>query len=694
LNKKADSSTPVEIFPGENPFILREYNTDYDLYKPYRGMQAEMEIVANSVSVTDFFGLEDDTFDVKMYINLTGALIGSTGSDILVFSGYLSQEDFNETWVDVNHTFKLVATDGIGLLDTVEFADSNGNYLNGTYSIESLILTTIYKTKLNQSKRYFINTLFHDDHLNYVDGANNTPLEQTYLDARAFKQAPNQFDNCQIVLEKINRAFNQTIFQYKGLPMIVRMPEIIYPDALNIVYEDAFNFSTPRTNEQKRFDIQVGTDQEIVPIQPEMVKWVSRPTKFDLSKYTYNVFDEIVNNESFLTGTEVSRTATKAEFTVSNWTEYSGSISSPTVVSTPDFYRREEYNLSTGEVSNNYLFVPSGSSDKFVKSDGVSIKKGNKVEISLSVSIKNSTITLPFNIDYGFLQLDGGGSNKYTLEDDVIGAISSWNLSNSSWSTNVKYLTLHVPADAINSANKVDITLTSDNAPVDGILYFNFLAKNNSPDIQEIRISDFKVNIIGGSTGLLIYTIYTSSDPQGRRNNGRQTANPVYQRISKRLRYLAGESDKYSRTEDIKKSNSYETYLADAPYYWQRGALLKSDGLTLTQKSWAQKVNLTYPGISFNNMNASMTRLLNYRYREYIDINCYGIAYANDIVTLINTIKFPNQYPNKRFAIVNLNYMDFNRCTWGARLLDIYDSTVDTDLTALGTHTFKFEYGS
>lgn len=42
-----DYSGPITILDGgANPFKLREFNTDNDFFKPVRGFQAEMEILA------------------------------------------------------------------------------------------------------------------------------------------------------------------------------------------------------------------------------------------------------------------------------------------------------------------------------------------------------------------------------------------------------------------------------------------------------------------------------------------------------------------------------------------------------------------------------------------------------------------------------------------------------------------------
>jgi len=102
---------------GPRPFVLKEFNTDEDLFKPIRPQLAEIEIVANSsgVSIDDF--LSDNDTDIYVTFAYNNVSVG-------YWRGYLLQDDFQEVWQDSNHIIMLRATEGLGYMKN--FPISNG----------------------------------------------------------------------------------------------------------------------------------------------------------------------------------------------------------------------------------------------------------------------------------------------------------------------------------------------------------------------------------------------------------------------------------------------------------------------------------------------------------------------------------------------------------------------------------------
>lgn len=706
IDKKADSSAWVELTPGGNPFILKEYNTDEDFYKPVRGLQATMEILASGVTVDDFLGLEDDTFKVTMSMNLDGTAISTPGSNgnTIVYNGYLSQDDFQEEWTESYHIIKLVATDGLGLLGEVEWKDDTGAVIEGTVTIEQALLYATQKTSFAWTKRYICNSLFNEDHANTGASFNNSPLEQTYIDARSFEQSPTKFDDCFTVIDKINRSFNQTIFQYKGQLMIARMVEFIYPENLNVIFEDALSFPSTRTNVQKRYDVNVSETDEVKLIAPLALSTANKPSLYDSSLYKYAVFDEVVFNESFALGTLISSVSGTSKYTISGWDEYTGTMASNSFVGSPTSYRKEVLDANFN-ITDAGVVIPSNvSSDVFIRSIGVPVKKDNKLNLSINVGIKlNNTVTAAYDITFACIQFDGGGSNKYTLAQSAYGVtnetqMGKWLLSGSGYGGTNSYLKAQLLPDNNSQTNeKVDYNIVSNGVPMDGTIYINLVCKKVTPDVQETYFTDLKVDIQGDSTGQKIYTITTGSATTGQsggRDIGRPVSTTVYTRYSKANRFISGETAKYTKSIETKKRNDQEIFLSDSPYYFQKGCLLQPDATSLTKKSWANKRDLTFPGERFITMNARAQWLLNYRFREKLYANFLGITSGGDVISLINTIKFPDDAPTKTYAILNLESMDFLNCTWSATLLDIIDTDQDTSYTTYPTYEHKYLYGN
>ena len=706
IDKKGDSSAWVEIQAGTNPFILKEYNTEEDFYKPVRGLQANLEIVSTGVTVEDFLGLEDDTFKVTMSMNIDGTPISTAGNNgnTIVYNGYLSQDDFQEEWTDNTHIIKLVATDGLGLLNEVEWKDDTGAVIEGAVTIEQAILYATLKTSFGWTKRYILNSLFNEDHDATDISFNNSPLEQTYIDARSFEQAPTRFDDCFTVLDKINRAFNQTIFQYKGQLMIARIAEFLYPEDLNVIFEDALAFPATRTNVQKRYDINVSDTDEVKLIAPFSLSTSNKPSLYDKSLFKYVVFDEVVFNESFALGTLISSVSGTSKYTLTGWDEYTGTMASNSLVGSPTSYRKEVLDANFN-ITDSGVVIPSHASlDVFIRSFSIPVKDKNQLRLSIHVGIKDiATVTANYNIYFACIQFDGGGSNKYTLAQSAYGATNEtqsgkWTLSGSGWGGTNNYLSAVLrPDDNAQTNEKVDYEILSNGVPMDGTITINLVCKKVTPDVQETYIRDLKVDILGDSTGQKVYTITTGSATTGQsggRDIGRPVSTTVFTKYSKANRFISGEYSSYTKSIEAKKRNDQEIFRSDSPYYFQKGCLLQPDTTSLTKKSWANKRDLTFPGERFITMNARAQWLLNYRFRERIYADMFGIVSGDDIITLLNTIKFPDDAPTKTYAVLNLNEMDFKKCTWNATLLDIIDTDKDTDYTDYPTFEHKYLYGN
>ena len=93
----------IQLNGAARPFILREFNTDDDIYKPLRPQQAEINFISQSgVSIDDFLGNNDIFCLVKFYYG------GELGNNVY-WSGYLLQDEFQEFWEDTSHIITLRA---------------------------------------------------------------------------------------------------------------------------------------------------------------------------------------------------------------------------------------------------------------------------------------------------------------------------------------------------------------------------------------------------------------------------------------------------------------------------------------------------------------------------------------------------------------------------------------------------------
>ena len=82
---------PILLFGGARPFVLSEFNTDQDLFKPVRPQQATIEVLASAAGVKMEDFITDNDEDVVVRFDF-GEFTG-------YWYGYLSQEDIQETWI-------------------------------------------------------------------------------------------------------------------------------------------------------------------------------------------------------------------------------------------------------------------------------------------------------------------------------------------------------------------------------------------------------------------------------------------------------------------------------------------------------------------------------------------------------------------------------------------------------------------
>ena len=112
------SGSITNLEASTSPFVLREFNTDDDIYKPLRPQQAEINFISQAgVSIDDFLG-NTDTYCYVAFEFLSAVQY--------YWVGYLLQDDFQESWQDQKHVITLRASEGIGLLQNDPLADNSG----------------------------------------------------------------------------------------------------------------------------------------------------------------------------------------------------------------------------------------------------------------------------------------------------------------------------------------------------------------------------------------------------------------------------------------------------------------------------------------------------------------------------------------------------------------------------------------
>ena len=97
-----------------------------------RGASLDVELlnVQGTFPISNFYSIEDDTFKVRLYEN-----------NLLVFTGFLVQDDCSEIVDDFTHSLNISATDNLGLLKDISLDQAafinRDIIINGTFAVDS-----------------------------------------------------------------------------------------------------------------------------------------------------------------------------------------------------------------------------------------------------------------------------------------------------------------------------------------------------------------------------------------------------------------------------------------------------------------------------------------------------------------------------------------------------------------------------
>lgn len=632
---------------ADRPFVLKEFNTDEDLFKPIRPMMAEINILASStgVKIEDFLAETDTDIEVRFY--------SSDFPTAYIFIGILLQDNFQETWVDTNHIITLAASDRFGYLKEVQLTNFGSEFTGRNTPLE-YIEAACDETYASFAQFSVINNLFHTS-MTSTNG--NHPLDQCKIDAKTFQIQAQTYDSCYNVLEKINRAFNQTLFLYMSKPFLLRLEEFYIPSTQNLrgVYINNLTFPATKTLIDTRYDINVGVNEEVKPITPEMLRFIKRKTKKDTVQFDFTQFDEIFCNQTFERGSLVSSTSTLKTFNVSNWTWYEGALGSPTTPTTGAFYRAETY-VASGSITDNYIYITQDSSqNRWIKSCGVNVVEGETFSFSVDHRYKVQFSGFSTRTVMVFQLISG--ANYYTMDET-----GTWYASNSSWTTNLKQVEVSFDGSnpvLSNEWNTVEVG--SKPIPGTGTLYVSLWCPNAGyTSGQEAWYKNIQIEYNTNFNGFIDKNII-------------------------------GIQSIFTKSIDVKNNFQQETFIDDSSSKLYRGSIFQTDGTTLTDQNWF-RYRYNSERYGFRKQNDIAYWENNRNNRNKIDAYFYGLKWDDNSTTkfigLMNTIKFVDDDTNRVYAILNLKEIDFASNTWNATLLEVYDNIKDAD----SSQTFEADF--
>ena len=644
------SGSITNLDPAASPFVLQEFNSDEDIYKPLRPQQATINFISQSaVSIDDFLS-NSDTY---CYVALE-----FLSAVQYYWYGYLLQDDFQETWQDTNHIITLRATEGLGMLQSQPLTDNAGDELVGRYTPWQFIQYAAFGTIQTFVEHKVISNLYHST----MDETSTVPaIGQCYVDARTFSIGDGEYDNKYNVLEKVNSAFSQTLLQYKGKWVIFRPEELFMTPTQNLRQFNVTLLSTTVTN--NRYDIEVGVNEDVKPIAPEMLRFINRPTKVDEIDFTYELPTELLCNQNLSRGDLNTAGSGFNLYDVNSWTlkagTFAGSRESP-FTSTSTHYRKETYDVDNN-VIDNYLYASEELTYDYNwwQSCDVAVALGDIITLSFSWRWdEGSTIigaTPIFKTGQLLYKADGNPAQRRGLAED-----GTWFTYPSTWDSvayaSQPFFKIDMSTLDIKDNGWVTYTIVSQPVVKDGIVR---LLLTNTPSLK--------------SNENLWKNIEFSIDSK---------VNGVY------LDTISGDFDRFTKSDDIRANFTDEIFLEDLNNSNLMGCIFDQTNTFRTTPTW-NRYRYQLESIPFKKQNLIANWERTRFHRNKIDVNLFGLKYGSEPIGLLNTIKFVDDDPNKLYYIANLKEIDFANATWQATLVEVYDNDRDFLINVSATYTNK-----
>lgn len=632
------------LIGGAKPFVLREFNTDEDLFKPIRPQLAEIEILASSTGITldAFLANADTDIEVRFYY---GTLVSP------YWIGYVLQQDFQEEWINTNHLIKVTASDGFGMLKFKKLNNA-GAEVTGKQTPLNIIQYATQGLPVDWSSFAVINNLYYNGMSTTLPA---TSLSQAYIDSKTFEETPTLYSDNYKVLEQMNRAFNQTIFMYDGYLFLLRLEELYTPTTTNLRGYQVVLGATNTLN--RRYDASVGRSRSIKLISPDALRFIKRMTKDDVVKFNFDRFSEIISNSSFARGALVSTYPQFKDYSITDWTLLEGDMRIFSVPSFGQILRRETFLSITTPLVDNYAILPqtnippsSGLTSKnfLMRSQSIQVYAGEKVT---------------FDIDHKF-EID------FTTEETMRTVYIRLVTASVTYTLNEQGKWTPLPASGLDPDTSID-TYYNDNDNVKPTEW-------NTTSVESEEIPD---------SGTLNIWLVCPNDPwsSGQVRYFKGLKFEIINRFDGFQEGLTGVESKFTKSNELRQSDESEISFDDSFSSSYKGALYKPNQTDLTDNNWYR---FRYSGErqGFRKHNA-IARWSHNRYnRTKLDANFFGLFYevggSTQPIGLMNTVVFIDDDPNKVYGIVNMNEIDFGAGTWSATLEEVWDNDRDGGTSA------------
>jgi len=657
----------ISLDMAETPVLSEVIDTDEDKFTPIRSRQVKLQLhTSNDIDIMTFTSGGDNDFYCEI-------AVGTEAN--VVFNGWLSVEDINQEFQPHPNMLVLTVTDGLGFLKDEPLTDLNGDIFTGENKIIDYLTACFAKT--GRSLQLIAEMNIREKDAGLTDAGHF--YNYCYLHSGTFESAPNEFDDCYTVLEKILGESCELSLQ-KNKWYIKRIDEFDVQDNKQCLFNADGTIQGFLTD--ARYEKNIGADNSqytLAFMNDDAVISRTRPLKSVKHIFNY-VVPEIPCNASFERGDFIADlgnevidgvTYSVKKFELSCWSLLKD-VEPPThpdPATINEVFIKRWYNSFGEETFKDVVITYPEPYPNASRLECTPIYMGKGDNFDLSYQFKYSQDISGGNANFlqCHIRLEGDDDSVWFYEDND----SSWHLSDNIW-TGIRTISKNWTPDDIDETEWQSLSVEVGKLPVNGKIIIAVYWGNIS-DLSgiDLHIQDFRVTYRAyiDESYIAVKGHYHLSEQSGNYNGKREK----------------------------------EVFISDAPKKLFKGVLMKlvSGEYVLTEGFWNFAV---FPGgvpssdyikpfgemqnqDVWNQYNRPMTVID--ATIDGLDTDKTDLSGRIDIPDLMHTFFVKDSHPatnNRQFKLLHCS-QDFDLCQCDIYLCEVLNETIAKQYTG---HTFKY----
>lgn len=393
------AGTVTKLRGAAVPFKLSYQSGDDSIITTIRGSECEINFYnIGPTPLTTFYSEDDEEWKIEFYLHQTSGFV----INLLLWTGFIVQDDCEEEFQDVPYVVTLRGTDNLGLLKDVPLYTTDTTVI-GKVTLFSIIQAALTATGIEIPFQILCN-LYENTTTDRTVTNTATLFEQTLIHTGAYLNDDGTWQNYYSVLEKILAPLNATLLQTGGRWTIVRYPEYKYftnNQITGTLYQADFTTPTLVTY-SPNFLFSHGTANAF--INADQTRRIVRP--FKSVKETFNY----VQPKQLIVGSDLQRLGAAIGSTIdgdlryndyelpAEWSHISGDTSFIRIVT----------DTITDTETERFVYSPGSTvNDRGVQFNPIEVTKGDVFNFTLSFRTPTDASNISFLVKFLLLTTTG-----------------------------------------------------------------------------------------------------------------------------------------------------------------------------------------------------------------------------------------------------------------------------------------------